>query len=162
MRVEEVMSTPVRAIAPDDTLHDATREMWRHGCGALAVIDGRDRVVGMLTDRDVCLAAFIQEDRLDALRVESAMTPVVYCCRVGESLRHAEEAMRDHHVRRLPVLDAADRLVGMLSIDDLAVAAALRQWGGDDALASVEIAGTFASVAAPRAMDLQSRALAEE
>ncbi|AKF05273.1 CBS domain-containing protein [Sandaracinus amylolyticus] len=161
MRVEEVMSTPVRTVAPGDTLHDATREMWRHGCGALAVIDG-NRVVGMLTDRDVCLAAFIQEERLDALRVESAMTPVVFCCRTSESLRHAEAAMRDHHVRRLPVLDDQDRLVGMLSIDDLAVAAALRQWGGDDALSSTEIAGTFASVAAPRAMDLQARALAEE
>lgn len=154
MRVEEVMSTPPRSVSPRDTLQDAARQMWRHGCGAVAVVD-RDQVVGMLTDRDVCLAAMIQEASLDGLRVESAMTPVVYTCRAGEALRHVAAAMRDHHVRRLPVVDDAQHLVGMISIDDLAVAAALRQFAGDEALSAQEIATTFASVAAPRALDLQ-------
>src|SRR5688572_30350025 len=132
MRVSDVMSAPVRTVGPEDTLQAAARVMWKHACGALPVVDGAGHVVGIVTDRDVCLSAMIQEDSVEMLRVAGAMSPVVHACRADETLRHAEDAMRCYQVRRLPVLDQDDRVVGMLSIDDLAVAGALRQWSGDE------------------------------
>lgn len=151
MRVRDVMTTPARAVSPDDTLHKAAREMWDHGCGALAVLGATGRVVGMLTDRDVCLAAMIQEDTLERLSVASAMSPVVQSCRAEDDLALAEQTMRTHHVRRLPVLGEDGALVGMLSIDDLAVAAALHGDRAEAGLTPADIALTLAAVAAPRA-----------
>ena len=151
MRVRDVMNTPPRAVAPDDTLHKATREMWDHACGAVAVVSETGRVVGILTDRDVCLAAMIQEDTLENLTVASAMSPVVQTCSVDDGLRAAEDLMRKHHVRRLPVLGDDDVLVGMLSIDDLAVVAALHKDQHEAGLTPDDIALTLAAVAAPRA-----------
>lgn len=151
MRVRDVMNTPARSVAPDDTLHKATREMWTHACGAVAVLGESGRVVGMLTDRDVCLAAMIQEDTLENLSVASAMSPVVQTCSADDGLRAAEDLMRKHHIRRLPVLGDDGELVGMLSIDDLAVVAALHKGEREAGLTPDDIALTLAAVAAPRA-----------
>lgn len=151
MRVRDVMSSPPRTVSPDDTLQWAAREMWAHGCGALAVVGESGRVVGVITDRDVCVAAMIQEDTLENLQVAGAMTPDVQTCSADDALADAERKMREHHVRRLPVLGDGGAVIGMLSIDDLAVAAAVQKKKREAGLTPDDIALTLAAVAAPRA-----------
>jgi len=84
------------------------------------VVDQDGVVVAMLTDRDVCMAAFTQGRALGDIRISSAMSKSVWTCRPEDDVKLAEERMRHHRVRRLPVVDAEGRLVGILSLSDLA------------------------------------------
>jgi CBS domain-containing protein len=116
------MSRPVETIGPEDTLNVAIKLMLDRGCGCLAVVDEQNRLLGILTDRDICRTAHTIGEALWRLRVADAMTRKVHTCRPSDPLESAQRTMCAHHVRRLPVvLDG--KLEGMLSIDDLARAA---------------------------------------
>jgi CBS domain-containing protein len=119
MRVAQLMSQPVFTCSVNDSLNDAARLMWEHDCGAVPVVDGDGKVVGIVTDRDVCMAAYTQGERLGVLPVVSAMAKQVFCCRPDDSLEKAQAVMGEQQIRRLPVVDAENRPLGMLSLNDL-------------------------------------------
>ena len=123
MKVEELMTRDAERCGPRDALDEAAERMWRHDCGFLPVVDG-GRLVGVLTDRDVCLFGRAGGRRLAQPKVGDAMTRRARTCSPQDTLAQALGQMREHRVRRLPVADAADRLVGVLSLDDLAREAA--------------------------------------
>lgn len=123
MRVRELMTRSVATVRPTDRLHHAARLMRGRGCGCLAVVDDESKVVGVLTDRDVCMAALDAGRPLSEIDVRSAMSPRVFHCRVDETIAEAERVMGLHQVRRLPVLDADGSLQGILSLDDIALEA---------------------------------------
>jgi len=123
MRVEEVMTRDVRSCQASDDLSVAARVMWDQDCGCVPVVDGESRVIGMLTDRDVCMAAYTRGLPLSQMTVESAMSAPVFTSEAGEPLEQAEQNMQRHQVRRLPVIGELGRLVGVLSLSDLARAA---------------------------------------
>jgi CBS domain-containing protein len=118
-KVETLMSQEVRTCRPTDSLHFAARLMWDHDCGCVPIVD-ENLVIGMLTDRDICMAAYMQGRSLPELTVEGAMSKHVYFCHPDDLLSEAEQIMAGHRVRRLPVLDKGGRLVGILSLSDLA------------------------------------------
>lgn len=120
MKVEELMTTEVGSCRPYDAADEAARIMWEQDCGAAPVVDQDGRVVAVLTDRDICMAAFTQGRALADIRVSSAMSRGLWSCRPEDDVKHAEKTMRAHQVRRLPVVDAEGRLVGILSLSDLA------------------------------------------
>lgn len=120
MNVEELMTRNVRTCAPSDSMNDAARIMWEHDCGCVPLVEADGRVVGIITDRDICMAAYTQGKRLMYMDVGSAASKSVVTIGKDESLRRAKELMRDAQVRRLPVVDSAGRLVGVLSVSDLA------------------------------------------
>jgi CBS domain-containing protein len=93
--------------------------MWELDVGCVPVVDEEGRPVAMLTDRDVCMAAYTTGKRLSQLKVQSAMSRGFFSCKADDGLAEAESTMRDWQVRRLPVVDASDRLVGVLSITDI-------------------------------------------
>lgn len=119
MKVRNCMTTPVFTVHPMDSLRHAARLMWDRDCGALPVADG-GLVVGMITDRDICMAALIQQAPLGEIFVVSAMSRTVHVCTDDDTVEAAEEIMRRNQVRRLPVQDGARKLVGILSLNDLA------------------------------------------
>lgn len=119
MQVHEKMSKNVAHCSADTTLAQAARKLWDCDCGALPVVDERSHVVGMITDRDICMAAMTTGKPLGALRVADAMAKDVVTANTMASLQDAELQMRAHAVRRLPVLDDQDRLIGLLSCNDL-------------------------------------------
>lgn len=121
MQVGEAMTVRAETIGPGDALRDAARKMRDIGIGALPVCDG-DRLVGMLTDRDIVVRSIAAGVAPDAGRVRDAMTPQVIWCFEDEDIQRAAELMQQRAVRRVMVLDRGKRLVGMLSVDDLAVA----------------------------------------
>ena len=119
MRVQDIMSTTVLTCHPDDSHEQAARLMWEHDCGVVPVIDEQQRMVGMLTDRDVCMGAYTSGSRLADLRVARSMATRVRSCKPEDSLEAALEAMNEARVRRLPVVDGKQHVVGLLSMGDV-------------------------------------------
>jgi len=124
MTVGDLMTTDVKVCASNDGLDVAARLMWANDCGSVPVVGENGRVVGMLTDRDICMAALTQGGALTQLCVSNAMAKVVHSCLPEEPLATAEDLMALHRVRRIPVVNTDGRLVGILSLSDLAREAA--------------------------------------
>jgi CBS domain-containing protein len=120
MRVKEVMTTGVEVIHPDSTLHEAAARMKALDIGLLPVGDG-GRLVGMLTDRDITVRATAEGEDPTAIRVRDIMTEGVLYCFEDQLVAEAAQLMQEHQVRRLVVLDRDKRLVGIVSLGDLAV-----------------------------------------
>ena len=119
MRVADCMTSNVRTIRPEDTLKTAARIMLENDIGVLPVTDG-DRLVGMLTDRDIAVRAVAQGLGPNA-QVDDAMTDEVLYCFGDLDVDEVAENMSDIQVRRLPVVDRNKRLIGILSTGDLAM-----------------------------------------
>ena len=150
MNVAELMTQNVRASQPADTLNSAAQTMWENDCGCVPVVDGDRRVVGMLTDRDICMAAYTQGGPLRALTVSSAMSKEVFTCKADETIAAAEQTMRAHHVRRLPVVDAQGHLAGIISLNDIAREAEREQSRAKKQVTSSEAGLTLAAICTPR------------
>lgn len=147
--VASLMTDEVATCAADDTLERAARLMWEHACGCIPVVDDLGKPVAMLTDRDVCMAAYTQGKPLAGMSVRSAMSTHLYTAALGEPLADVERRMRCHTVRRLPVVNDEGRMVGLLSIDDIARAAWLDPEPGHDPLSSSAFALTAAGLQFP-------------
>ena len=146
MKVEQVMTRDVKLCRVEESLNDAARVMWDHACGCVPVVDADDRVVGVLTDRDVCMAAYTRGLPLGDMTVSSAMSRQVFACHVGDALDTAEAIMREHQVRRLPVLGFGDRIVGILSLSDIAREAERRKGQRSKDLSPDAIRSTLVAV----------------
>lgn len=121
MIVRELMIEHVHTCAPEDSLRRAAEIMWTEDCGTVPVVDGERRVVGMLTDRDICMHALMSGRALQNCTVADAMSCDVYTCGAADSVDAAQSVMRRQRVRRLPVVDDAQHLIGILSLNDLAL-----------------------------------------
>ncbi len=122
MLVKDVMTKRAETIGPDETLQEAARRMRALAVGALPVCE-RDRVVGMLTDRDIVIRGVSEGVDPAKATVRGSMTPQVVYCFEEQPLHEAARLMEEHSIRRIIVLDASKRLVGFLSADDLAMTA---------------------------------------
>jgi CBS domain-containing protein len=118
MIIREVMTRDARLTHPDDTVQQAAMLMKDHDCGILPVADG-DRLVGMVTDRDIAIRCIARGKGPNA-RVTEAMTQEVMYCFDDEDTQHVCQNMADIQVRRLPVVNRDKRLVGIVSLSDLA------------------------------------------
>lgn len=123
-RIREVMAHQVHTVRVTATLHDAAVRMWSADIAVLPVLDPIGQVVGMITDRDITMAAARSGLRLTELDVESTMSSPVWACAPDDPVEAVETKMRVHGVRRLPVIDRSARLVGIVSVGDIARAAA--------------------------------------
>jgi CBS domain-containing protein len=151
MKVEQLMQRSVRTCRPDDPLERATQLMWEHDCGAIVVVDDAGRAVGMVTDRDACMAAYTQGKPLSALPVSAAMSQTVQSCRPADTVAEAARIMQAAQVRRLPVVGDGDATIGVLSLNDIA-RQAVRDAGSRKSgrITAGDVAGTLAAVCAPR------------
>lgn len=120
MRAADWMTSDVQTCRPESTLDEAAHRMWTWNCGALPVVGRDGRVVGMITDRDLCMGAYLKGRSLRELTVREAMTPTVFTCLASDPIEEVVRRMGDHQVRRVPVLDTLGKLVGIVSLDDLA------------------------------------------
>lgn len=120
-KVRAIMTSDVEVVSPDESIEGAARIMQSRGVGALPVCD-QDRILGLVTDRDIAVRAIAEGVDPKRTRVRSIL-PLggVQYCYEDQSLDEAARMMRDKQVRRLLVLDRDKTLVGLLSIDDLAV-----------------------------------------
>lgn len=119
MRVDERMTKNICCCRSDESLAVAAKRLWDSDCGCLPVVDKRGNLHGMITDRDICMAAMTTGKPLAELRIADAMAKDVACVRPTESLHEAELTMRMRAVRRLPVVDDQNRVIGLLTCNDL-------------------------------------------
>lgn len=129
MNVDQIMSRRVYTCSSADSLNTAAGMMWEHDCGAVPVVSETGELVGIITDRDICMAAYTQGTALQAIPVATAMAHEVYSCKASDTIEVAEQLMRTHQIRRLPVVDGGKRLVGFVSLNDLALDANTRREG---------------------------------
>lgn len=120
--VSQVMTRGVRAMLPTDTLVKAAQTMEELDVGVLPVCDG-DRLVGMVTDRDIVVRGVAHGCSADSTRLAEVMSADICCCYEDQSVDEATDKMRAAQIRRIPVLDHQNHLVGMLSLGDVAVRA---------------------------------------
>jgi CBS domain-containing protein len=120
MKVKELMSRGVLTCRAHDDLNRAAQIMWEGNCGIVPVVDDEGRPIGMITDRDVCMSAYLKGATLRSMRVRDAMAKHVTSCALDAAVETAMELMGETRVRRLPVVDSKGVLVGLLSLNDLA------------------------------------------
>ena len=119
MKVHEVMTKAPAYCRADTTLAAAAEIMWNHNCGFLPVVSPQESVVGVITDRDMCIAMATRNRLPDQVTVQEVSSVVIHSCQPDDDVRTAMETMADKKVRRLPVIDAAGKLEGILSVDDV-------------------------------------------
>jgi len=118
MKVQEIMTTDVRACGPEATLAEAAMIMWDNDCGTVPVVNGAGLCVGMITDRDICMAVVTKNRLASDLTVGEVSAGKVISCPPDADVRAALELMKREQLRRVPVTDGAGQLVGILSIAD--------------------------------------------
>lgn len=145
MHVESIMTKNVQVCRSNQTAQSALRLMRDHDCGCIPVVD-HDVVVGIVTDRDIALAAAEADKSPSQLRLSHIMTNKVFVVGPDTPIVEAEAMMREQQIRRLPVVDQNSRPVGILSLNDIARAGAAQHWRSDDGLTARNVASTLAAV----------------
>ena len=145
MKVADLMRHEPRTVAPSDTLAAAGKLMAEVDCGFLPVVEN-GRLVGVLTDRDVCLSLTRQERTASQVDVRRAMSDRVVTCRPEDDLGDALATIRESRVRRLPVLGPDSQLVAILAIDDVVVAVRPEGEAGSSAPTGREVLETLRAI----------------
>ena len=122
MKVKDVMTKDVRTCGLDSDLSVVAGMMWMRDCGVIPVVDN-GQIVGVITDRDICIAAGSKNREPSMITVSEVMARRVYSCPPDAEIREALQIMREKQVRRLPVIDAKGKLCGILSLNDVAIKA---------------------------------------
>jgi CBS domain-containing protein len=122
MKVKDVMTKDVRTCGLDSDLSAVARMMSMRDCGVIPVVDN-GQIVGVITDRDIRIAAGSKNREPSMVTVSEVMTRRVYSCPPDAEIRDALRIMREKQVRRLPVIDAKGKLCGILSLNDVAIKA---------------------------------------
>jgi CBS domain-containing protein len=130
MQLRQIMTPDPECISPDDTLQEAARRMRDLDVGPLPVCGADDRLAGMITDRDIIVRAVAEGKDPRSTPVREAMTGEVIACFEDQDVREAARTMQERQVRRLVVLDRDKRLVGIVSLGDLATEAGDREKAG--------------------------------
>jgi CBS domain-containing protein len=119
MKVQDIMTTEVETCGADSDLGAAATIMWKRDCGSVPVVDGEGKVVGMITDRDICMAVATRNKLASAIKVGEVISGRVYACAPDDRIEDALETMQSAQLRRLPVVDDDGKLHGILSINDV-------------------------------------------
>ena len=150
MQVNRLMRAEVITVLPEEPLSTAVRLMWDRDLGALPVVQGTDRrPIAMITDRDICMAAWSRGRALDELRVSDAMSPKILTCSHKNSVSTAEAYMRANKVRRIPIVDDAGQLIGILALADLAKSAGKPMFRDEPELSLEQFAFTINAICEP-------------
>jgi CBS domain-containing protein len=148
MKVQDVMTDEVQTCRPETNLADAAMRMWRNDCGVLPVVADGQKVVGMITDRDICMAAATKHRDPANIRVKEVISGKVYGCSADTEIHEALKIMQRKQVRRLPIVSAENgTLQGILSMNDIALKA---EAGRKAELTAEDVEGTMRGICAHR------------
>jgi CBS domain-containing protein len=118
MKLKEICTWEPWVCPADGTLADAAQIMWDGDCGSVPIVDAERKVVGMISDRDITIAALTKDRSPSMVGVREVMSGNVYSCGPEDDVRDALRTMGERRVRRLPVIDEHGTLKGILSISD--------------------------------------------
>ena len=130
MKVKDVMTRAVEVVRPETTLQEAATKMKSLNVGSIPVTDG-DRVMGIVTDRDIVVRGIAEGRDPRTTRVQDVMTHDVVSCTVDDDVKDVARLMKQHQIRRLVVVDDGKRLAGIVSLGDIAVDTGDDKMSGD-------------------------------
>ncbi len=142
MQVKDIMSNNPKFCRVDTNLAAATELLWANNCGTLPVLDEEGRVIGMITDRDICIALGTRDRLPSEVEVGEVVAWKLFACAPEEDIHAALDRMKSEKVRRMPVLSREGSLEGILSLNDIALHAVKRQ--GD--LSYAHVADTLRAI----------------
>jgi CBS domain-containing protein len=146
--VSNIMTAPPRLCAPGDSLNRAAQIFWEADCGFMPVVGADGKVIGVITDRDVCMAEYLKGGSLLGSNVGSAMSKRVYSCAPEHPIEHALSLMAAHRIRRLPVLHDDGTVLGVVALAD--IARYVHALHGDAMSAHAALGVTLARISEPR------------
>lgn len=149
MKVGEIMTTPPASCRLQTNLAAAVEILWNHNCGILPVVDSQEQLVGLVTDRDMCVALGTRNRLPSEVTVEEVTSGKIVACRPEDDLQKALGTMAEAKVRRLPVVDAAGKLQGMLSMDDVVLRTDITSIRRDAGPSSQDIVNTLKRIYTP-------------
>jgi CBS domain-containing protein len=147
MKVRDIMTVAVYTCQPDTDLGRVAGIMWDHDCGFVPVVDASGAVAGLITDRDICMAAATRGLPLAHISASQAMSQSVRACLPDDAVSEALEMMKHFKVRRLPVIDAHGYLQGVISMNDIARATDAKR-----GLAPKDVVSTLAEICEHRTL----------
>ncbi|MGH9713346.1 MAG: CBS domain-containing protein [Candidatus Acidiferrales bacterium] len=119
MKVKDVMMGTPASCGKETNLGAAVEILWNRNCGILPVTDNNSRVIGVVTDRDICVALGTRNQPAGEIAVADVTSGKLFTCKPEDDIRAALATMGKEKVRRLPVIDEAGKLLGILSMDDV-------------------------------------------
>lgn len=152
MKVQDIMTREVRCCGPETNLAAAAKIMWDNDCGVLPILNVQGQVMGVITDRDICMAASTKNTAPSALTVWETSSHKATTCSPEDDARQALDLMARAKVRRLPVIDEDGLLQGMLSMNDLILAANGRKGRRSAGLVSDDVMNALKAISAHRAL----------
>ena len=119
MKVRKIMTADVETCSPEDDLAKVVEIMWRRDCGVVPITDDEEKVAGIITDRDIAIASASKNRVLSKIKVADLIGEKIIVCNADDKSEDALKKMRKYKIKRLPVLDETEKLVGILSISDV-------------------------------------------
>ncbi len=113
------MTTDIGFCHLEDSLTKAAEIMWQKDCGVVPLVDEENKVVGMITDRDICIAAATRNQKTSDIKAKEMIRGEVFSCAATDDIETALKKMRKYQLKRLPITDETGELVGILSIADI-------------------------------------------
>lgn len=152
MKVQDIMTREVQCCAPDTNLSAAAQMMWDTDCGVLPVLNIQGQVIGVITDRDICMSAGTKNKPAADITVWESITPRAYTCRPIDDVHTALDVMKRERVRRLPVVDEDNLLQGMVSLNDLILHTTEAKGRKKPELSADEVLNTLKAISAHRVL----------
>ncbi|HET6929490.1 MAG TPA: CBS domain-containing protein [Candidatus Acidoferrum sp.] len=146
MKVKEVMMGTPYHVPLDANLGVATELMWKGNCGFLPVVNTENKVCGVITDRDICVALGTRNQTAGQVLVKEMVQRKVYACNPEDDIHIALQTMREGHVRRLAVVDFTGNLAGVVSMDDLLLRAEPTRAGREPELSADEVVRGYRTI----------------
>lgn len=152
MNVQDIMTSDVQCCGPDTNLAAAAKMMWDSDCGALPVLNVGSQVMGMITDRDICMAAATKNKPASAITVWETVCGKAYTCHLSDDVHTALDIMKREKVRRLPVVDEDGILQGIVAMNDFVLLAGEAKGGKAPALSYEDVVRAMKAISAHRVL----------
>jgi len=150
MKVQDVMMRTPACCSPETNLGAAVELLWTRNCGMLPIVDAKKKVIGVVTDRDLCVALGTRNRRPGEITVGEVASGDVYLCHEEDNIHDALQEMARNRVRRLPVVNDEGVLVGILSMDDVVLHAEGGLWARSAELTDEDVVKTLRQIYGPR------------
>jgi CBS domain-containing protein len=119
MKVQDVMTSEVGFCRAEDNLARAANIMWEKDCGAIPIVDAENRIAGMISDRDICIAVATRDCRASEIGVAEFCRENIVACEPDDKLKDVLKKMAKNQIKRLPVISQNRELVGIISVTDI-------------------------------------------
>jgi CBS domain-containing protein len=146
MKVKEVMMGTPYYCQPETNLGSATELMWNANCGFLPVEAADGKVIGVITDRDICIALGTRSRLAGDIAVGEVMSGKLYSCAPDDEIHLTLQTMKEEKVRRLPVVGQKGSLVGVISMDDILLRTEPMSLGREPELSSDEVVRAYRAI----------------